>query len=398
MSNSKIIGWSIWLVASMFYAYQYIIRVMPSIMMPEIMDHFNINAITFGQFSGVYYIGYSLAHLPIGLALDRYGMKKVLPICILLTIVGVLPMIFSDHWIYPIIGRFLVGIGSSGAILGIFKIVRMVFEEAKFARMLSFAVSIGLIGAIYGGGPVNYMYEQLGSKDVIIIFSVIGIILANVTYLLASDERTHTTSVIADMKNVLLNPRVMLVSALAGMMVGPLEGFADIWGPQFLAKVYGFESTISASLPSMIFIGMCFGAPVLSFIAEKISYLGAIVTAGLVMTSTFFAMVLLPLSPEVITVTLVITGICCAYQIMAIYIAGSYAGDSVGLATAVANMIIMIFGWFFHSTIGYVVEIFGGRESAEALKYGVGVIPIAMLFGVVGFVYVALTRKKERLK
>ncbi len=70
LSKSRMIAWMIWVIASIFYAYQYILRVMPSILLNDILQQFHIDAATFGQFSGVYYIGYSLMHLPIGIMLD----------------------------------------------------------------------------------------------------------------------------------------------------------------------------------------------------------------------------------------------------------------------------------------------------------------------------------------
>src|ERR1700738_4048264 len=131
-SVSKKVVWMVWIIASVFYAYQYILRVMPNIMLQDIMEQFGIGAATFGQFSGVYYVGYSLMHLPIGIMLDRYGPKKIMTGCILLTVAGLLPLLFSNHWIYPIAGRFLMGIGASAAILGVFKIIRMTFSEERF--------------------------------------------------------------------------------------------------------------------------------------------------------------------------------------------------------------------------------------------------------------------------
>src|SRR5438132_1468104 len=66
----------------------------------------------------------------------------------------------------------------------------------------------------------------------------------------------------------------------AGLMVGPLEGFADVWGTAFLNTGYGLDSTIAAGLPSMMYIGMCFGSPLLSFISERVgSYLLTIIGA-----------------------------------------------------------------------------------------------------------------------
>ena len=210
MSKPRFIAWTVWLVASIFYAYQYVLRVMPSIMINDIMNHFNIDSAIFGQFSGVYYIGYSLMHLPIGIMLDRFGPRKVMTGCILLTVIGLLPIIFADHWIYPVIGRTLIGIGSSAAILGTFKIIRMTFEEAKFTRMLSFSVTIGLIGAIYGGGPVNYMNQDLGYKTVIEIFALMGVALAIVTYFIVPELKiTEKSAVFTEIKQVFTNKKVL---------------------------------------------------------------------------------------------------------------------------------------------------------------------------------------------
>ena len=83
----------IWLLASLYYAYQYILRVIPNIIAPELITKFNISIVDVGQFGGLYYIGYMLAHIPVGLALDRFGPKFVLPICVILTFTGTLNVI-----------------------------------------------------------------------------------------------------------------------------------------------------------------------------------------------------------------------------------------------------------------------------------------------------------------
>lgn len=397
ISKSRPLIWSVWIIASVFYAYQYILRVMPNIMLENIMQQFNIDAATFGQFSGVYYIGYSLMHLPIGIMLDRFGPRKVMTGCTLLTVVGLLPLIFAHHWMYPIMGRFLIGMGSSAAILGVFKIVRMLFSENRFPRMLSFSVTIGFIGAIYGGGPVSYMCEAWGHQAVIQLFVWMGVALAAITYWIVPDVKNASqNTMISDIKEVLSNSRVIWSCIFAGLMVGPLEGFADVWGTAFLKRVYGFESTAAASLPSMIFIGMCFGAPVLTLIGEKIGgYLSTIIGAGIAMTVSFFLLLALQLSPGIISLSFVVVGICCAYQILAIYKASTYVREEVvGLTTAIANMIIMIFGYAFHSIIGIIVNAMGGPSSSQALVYGVAVIPIALCLGTMGFIFLFAQEKK----
>ncbi len=398
MSNSRVLAWFVWIVVSIFYAYQYILRVMPNIMLDDITQQFHIDAAVFGQFSGVYYIGYSLMHLPIGIMLDRFGPRKVMTVCILLTVVGLLPIIFAEHWVYPLVGRAMIGIGSSAAILGTFKIIRMTFKEQHFPRMLSFSVMIGLIGAVYGGGPVSYMCAHLGYKTVVEIFVVIGILLACITYFIVPDiKSTDHDSVLTNIKTVFTNKKVIMLCCFSGLMLGPLEGFSDVWGSGFLKQAYSLSPATANYLPSMIYIGMCFGSPILSLIAEKTGYyLGTIIVAGSVMFLTFAALVAGVLTVPTITVSFIAVGVCCAYQILAIYKVSTYVPESLaGLTTAIANMIIMIFGYGFHSAIGFVVNSYGGTHVAQAFVYGIAVIPATLALGVVGFLLVAYKEKSS---
>jgi predicted MFS family arabinose efflux permease len=371
-TNAKKIAWIVWITASVFYAYQYILRVMPSILLDDIMTKFNISTAAFGQFSGIYYIGYSLIHIPVGIA---------------------------SHWAFPVAGRLLVGIGSSAAILGLFKIIRMTFSAEKFPRMLSLSVTIGIIGAIYGGGPVSYMHQHLGYAAVLKIFAAIGIALAALTYWIVPESKPEKQeSVFANIKEVLTNQKVILTCLFAGMMVGPLEGFADVWGSIFFKQVYGFEGTLAASFPSMIFIGMCFGAPALSLIADKVgSYLATIVGAGITMSICFTLLLTKQQPISFLSISFMLIGVCCAYQILAIYKASTYVRSEVaGITTALANMIIMLFGYAFHTAIGTTISTFGGSTSPLALQYGIAVIPVGLALGTLGFIGLFLLERKAK--
>ncbi len=398
ISNSRKIAWMAWIIASIFYAYQYILRVMPSILINDFMQQFNMDAATFGQFSGVYYIGYSLMHLPVGLLLDRFGPKKIMTACTLLTVAGLMPLLFASHWIYPIVGRFLIGIGSSAAILGVFKIIRITFSNERFPRMLSLSVTIGLVGAIYGGAPVNYLCNIFGHQWIIKLFAALGIALAIITYwIVPNTKNTSEGSVFSNIKEVFSNKRVIFSCIFAGLMVGPMEGFADVWGTVFLKQVYGFDGTLAASLPSLLFVGMCFGAPVLSLLAEKVgNYLAIIIFAGLAQAISFSLLLVCHLTSSALSFSFIVVGVCAAYQILAIYKASTYVRQEVsGLTTAVANMIIMIFGYAFHTAIGAIVNVMGGPNTSKALSYGIAVIPIALIIGVGGFTILLIKEKKR---
>ncbi|GFQ96469.1 MFS transporter [Trichonephila clavata] len=194
----------IWLLASLFYAYQYILRVIPNIIAPELITKFNISIVDVGQFGGLYYIGYMLAHIPVGLALDRFGPKFVLPACIVLTFAGTLPLICFDEWYYSILGRIIVGIGSSASAIGLFKVASMYFSQEKSARMASLSIVIGLLGAIYGGLPLDFLLNKFGWNYVIYTFSAFGCLLALLLVLItpsSSSEESASDNIFQDLKN-----------------------------------------------------------------------------------------------------------------------------------------------------------------------------------------------------
>lgn len=394
MNSGRFTLWVMWLIASFFYAYQYVIRVLPSIMISDIMGKFDIDAALFGQFSGIYYIGYAVTHIPIGILLDRIGAKKTLPIFICLTVLGVAPLIWSNFWIYPIIGRFLVGVGASSAILGVFKITRMAFHEKRFAIMLSWSVTIGLTGAIYGGGPLNYLKSIWGYEKVVYTLMVLGLALAALTYILIPEQKKEEAnkSIWHDIKNVLSNKKVMAICFFAGCMVGPLEGFADVWGSTFLHTVYGLEENTASSLPSIIFLGMACGAPFLSWVAARLNNnLAVIFACGLFMGLAFVLLLQAALPVAWLSFLFFVIGVLCSYQILAIYEASTYVSPRVaGLTNAMANMIIMTFGYVFHSIIGETIDLFSNREgylpldSSQALVYGIWVIPAGLFLGALG--------------
>ncbi len=64
------------------------------------------------------------------------------------------------------------------------------------------------------------------------------------------------------------------------------------------------------------------------------------------------------------------------------------------VTTAVANMIIMIFGYAFHSLIGSVVNAMGGPQISQALLRSVH-HPAALCIGTAGFLILFVKEKKS---
>src|SRR5574340_1778012 len=97
-----------WLLVAVYYFYQYALRSVPSVMMPQLSQAFGVNALGVAAIVGMFYYGYSPFSLVAGAAIDRFGTKRIIPIGAALVAAGAL--LFSTGSVaWASFGRFLPG-------------------------------------------------------------------------------------------------------------------------------------------------------------------------------------------------------------------------------------------------------------------------------------------------
>ena len=82
-------------LASVFYAYEYYLRVAPSVMSAELKEYFAISEAGLGFLSGLFYFAYTPSQLLIGLLMDKYGPRIVLTLACLACALGT--YLFLSH-------------------------------------------------------------------------------------------------------------------------------------------------------------------------------------------------------------------------------------------------------------------------------------------------------------
>src|SRR5215203_123561 len=99
-----------WLITAVYYFYQYTLRSAPAVMMPQLADAFGLTAMGVASMVGLFYYAYSPFSLIAGVAMDRIGPRRVIPIGA--ATVGVGALLFgSGSSEAASIGRFLQGAG-----------------------------------------------------------------------------------------------------------------------------------------------------------------------------------------------------------------------------------------------------------------------------------------------
>src|SRR3954468_8827587 len=99
-----------WVVAPVYYFYQYVMRSAPSVMMPELSEAFGLTSLGVASIVGLFYYGYSPFSLVAGVAMDRLGPRRLLPVAA--AVVGVGALLFATgNSGAASVGRLLQGAG-----------------------------------------------------------------------------------------------------------------------------------------------------------------------------------------------------------------------------------------------------------------------------------------------
>lgn len=400
-SRFSYICWVMWLLGATFFAYQFVMRLFPGLVVEQIINKFQIDATSFGIFSSAYYYGYAGMQIPIAFLLDRYGPRVVISVCACVCAIATYVFAYSDSWSLILGSRLFIGAASAAGFLGTSKIISIWFNRAVYGRMIGFSFSYGLLGALYSGGPLSYLIAHFGWQQAAFFVFGLGAVLAGTIALFVrvpQEEKEkffldENPSIFFGIKEIFRNYRILILGIGSLLMVGTLEGFADIWGVTYLMKAYAISKPEAAFATSLIFAGMIFGSPFLAFLSEKWkAYYELTALCGIFLSIILAALFLFhnSFSYTMVCFLLFLAGIFCCYQVLIFAIGNQLVSASlIGITVAFLNCINMLGGSFFHTIIGGLLDCFWDGVSEGTVRVychltytkALWSVPLASFFG-----------------
>ena len=185
-------AWAVWTVSAVFFFYKYVIEISPSVMAKDLMASFHIGGAELGNLASSYYYSYFLMQLPVGLLLDRFGPRRITTLAIALCGIGIYFFSHSETFASAMIARFIIGIGAAFGAINIFKLCANWFPEKWFAFMAGLSMTVAMLGAIGGEGPLAAFIHLFDWRISLFYIGVSGVILAVIFYTTVRDyPRDH---------------------------------------------------------------------------------------------------------------------------------------------------------------------------------------------------------------
>src|SRR5687767_2591441 len=99
------------------YFVSYVYRMVNAVLAPTLAAEFGLSAAGLGLLSSVYFLAFALVQLPIGVALDRYGPRRVNAALLLVAVAGGAWFAAAESAAAAIAARALIGLGVSACLM-----------------------------------------------------------------------------------------------------------------------------------------------------------------------------------------------------------------------------------------------------------------------------------------
>lgn len=403
--NKTTIGWVICGLAAVFYCYEYLLRIEPSVMVSELMRQFNLSADRFSAIISLYYLAYTPMQAVVGVITDIYGPRYILTFAVFVCALGSFFFGIADNIYIASIGRFLVGLGSAFAFVSALKLASIWLPLNRFALFAGLVTALGMIGGMAADIGLTHLVATIGWKSTIHISTIVGVILLPIIWIIIRDKKSQSRGqpsvkqqiayreTFTGLLVILRNPQVWIVGFIGSILYLSLSVFAELWGIPFLKEVYHLNAQQAAFANSAVFLGWLLGAPLTGWISDKVQQRRLPLLLGCLLSAVAIAWVIyFPATPLAIVILLLfLFGMFCSIEVVCFAVGRETSPRNVtGAAVSFVNLLVMFGGLAFQPMVGKILDIYWNGQKdlgirvydAHSFQVALSIIPICILVGV----------------
>lgn len=408
MKKGGLRAYIIWVIGSLFYLYEYYVRVVPSVIETELETNFSATATEVAAAVGMYLMAYSPMQLVVGPLFDTCGSRKLfLPASLILTFSCLLPLLPTETLFCFGLGRFLMGFSSAFGFVGVMYLCTIWFPKRRLAMLSGLTTALGLIGAIAAQSSLSWINTACGWKNIWWFSFGFGIFVTFLLLIFIPNNpdwvpKPRGKHIWIQCKNNLLcvakKKYSWTLGLLAGALFMPLAVFADFWSIPYFTKVYNFTNNQAVQLTAILYLSWAIGAPILGWISDafKVRKMPLIIS-GLATTLLFLWLLILEnASFWEVACLLSLLGIASSGQVISFITCAELNPPQANASSiAVVNMIIMWFCGFVQSISGWIIDYFTPVYSLKT-AYQLSLMLITLLLLVTTLLFWITFPKKKK--
>lgn len=385
-------AWIAFWIASIFFLYEFVTRVEPSLATDTIANFYHLSNGGFGTLASLFFWVYAPMQIVVGLVLDRYGAKRFILLGSFTCAAGVLIFALTHNVMIGGFGRALTGFGASFAFVAALWLVNHWFAPERFALLSGGVNAVGMLGAAVGAVVLTDLIAMHGWHDVFVATGIAGfaIFLVALFFLREppSPAQSATTAPMEHVRQalgeVVANGRIWTISVIGLLYYMPVNVYGGLWGTTELMKDHHFSPVMAETAVSLLFCGMAVGSVAGGWISDALGHRKFLVFGGAILTGLAYAAVLYLPGGEIEECALLgVAGFFGGIQMLTFAMAKEGVSNArTGTVVAFVNMVGIAGALIFQPLVGYLADITGGdfHLALTSVPVCAGIAALIVLF------------------
>ena len=224
------------------YLLSYLFRTINGPLADELIGRFRLDAATLGVLTSIYFLAFSFAAIPIGVALDRFGPRQVQGWLMIVAAVGALVFAFAPGIPWLFVGRGLIGLGVAGGLMAGLKAHALWVSPRYLPLANGGLVMFGGFGAIASTMPVGLIDAALGWRGTFVVLAVFSATVAIAIFALVPGlprpgRRVHWRDALDGFGNSFCDWRFLRIAPLSASVVGTAFAIHGLWAARWLTDI-----------------------------------------------------------------------------------------------------------------------------------------------------------------
>jgi predicted MFS family arabinose efflux permease len=262
-----------------------LLRTIPAISLDLMAADFGTPPQTLASLTSIYHFAFAASQIPVGAAMDRFGVRPVSLSLLAGTIVGAMASGFATGPESFLFGQFLLGVATSGMLMCPMTLAAKQMSAARFGLWSGVILSIGNVGMLLSSSPLAWVVEHLGWRAGFWISAGLGFAVALAVFILVPKQpaaHADTSSPLSQMAEVL---RLGLSRPLRGLIAVSLVSLAaslvlrGLWGGPWLMQVKGLSRVAAGNELGVFTIALIVGPLCVGIFDRKFGHRRAVLAA-----------------------------------------------------------------------------------------------------------------------
>jgi MFS family permease len=255
-------------------------RTVMAIVGPVLAVELDLSAVELGVLAACLFASYAVVQLPLGVALDAFGPRRVQAVLVALAAIGFAIFALSPGFAGLVLGRIVVGVGISAGLMAVIKGNADWFERRRVAHVTGIATALGALGSTLTTSPVQAVLPTLGWRGVFWGLCVLALGVAVWIFLSVPDKPRASGPARTLRGDIAMSGRILASRTFwrFGPAVATLSMFnfayLGLWAGPWLRDVAGMDGPARADVLFLYTFAMMAGGLLIGSAASRADAVG----------------------------------------------------------------------------------------------------------------------------